>query len=77
MRVNTMNEFPKLEDYPVHRGDIAEEIRVLGALGRFKRKIGFRGLLSGDLSVGIVSVLQGIGFYRCWELPVVETYFRP
>lgn len=72
-----MSEFPSLADYPVYKGDVTEELRRLDELARFKQTLGLRALMAGDLRVGLVSLLQGIGFYRCWELPLVVSYFQP
>jgi len=72
-----MLEAPSLADYPVHRGDIARELCLLDELARFKRGLGLKALQAGDLKTGAVSLLQGIGFYRCWELPLVVSYFQP
>ena len=48
----------------------AGELAVLDELARFKRKLGRKALLAGDMKTGIVALMQGIGFYRCWELPL-------
>lgn len=70
-------EFASFADYPVYKGYVFEELRLLDVLARFKRKLGWRALLSGDLTTGIIALMQGIGFYRCWELPLVVSYFQP
>jgi SAM-dependent methyltransferase len=70
-------ETPSLADYPVYKGNVSEELRLLDELSRFKRKLGWRALMEGDAKVGAVALLQGIGFYRCWELPLVLSYFEP
>jgi SAM-dependent methyltransferase len=75
MRPST--EAPFLVDYPVYKGDVAEELHLLDELARFKRALGWKALWNGDVVVGAVALLQGIGFYRCWELPLVVSYFRP
>lgn len=72
-----MYDFPRLIDYPVYKGNVAEELHLLDELARFKRKLGLKALLAGDLTTGAVAMLQGIGFYRCWELPLVVSYFQP
>jgi SAM-dependent methyltransferase len=68
---------PVLADYPIYRGDIRQELDVLDELARFKRKLGYKALLAGDMKTGIVALMQGIGFYRCWELPLILNYFQP
>ena len=72
-----MSEIPLLTDYPIYKGDVSEELGLLDELARFKRTLGLKALRAGDLKVGLVSLLQGIGFYRCWELPLVVSYFQP
>lgn len=72
-----MPEIPRLTDYPIYKGDVSEELGLLDELARFKRALGLKALRAGDLKVGMVSFLQGIGFYRCWELPLVVSYFQP
>jgi SAM-dependent methyltransferase len=72
-----MTQPPSWADYPVHRGQINDELRLLGELSRFKRVLGVKALRAGDVGRGTVALLQGIGFYRCWELPLVVSYFRP
>lgn len=68
---------PSLADYPVYKGNVAEELRLLDELSRFKRQLGWKALMAGDVRIGAITLLQGIGFYRCWELPLVMSYFRP
>lgn len=68
---------PSLADYPVYKGSIAEELRLLDELSKFKRQLGLKALMAGDFKTAAVSLTQGIGFYRCWELPLVVSYFRP
>jgi SAM-dependent methyltransferase len=70
-------EVPSLADYPLYRGSVADELHLLDELARFKRTLGWKALQSGDMAVGVVALLQGIGFYRCWELPLVVSYFQP
>jgi SAM-dependent methyltransferase len=70
-------EFASFADYPVYKGHVVEELRLLDDLARFKRKLGWKALSSGGFSTGVISLMQGIGFYRCWELPLVVSYFRP
>lgn len=72
-----MAAIPPLSDYPSYQGNIDEELRLLDELARFKRKLGFKALFAGDVKLGTVALLQGIGFYRCWELPIVMSYFKP
>jgi SAM-dependent methyltransferase len=72
-----MSELPSLADYPVYKGNVSEELRLLDELARLKRRLGLKALLAGDVKLGAVALLQGIGFYRCWELPLVVSYFRP
>ena len=72
-----MSDFPSLADYPVYKGDVAEELRLLDELALLKRRLGWKALLAGNLKLGAVALLQGIGFYRCWELPLVVSYFHP
>ena len=71
------SEIPNMSSYPVYKGNIAEELRLLDELSRFKRKLGLGALLAGNLAAGAVALVQGLGFYRCWELPLVVSYFRP
>lgn len=72
-----MCDFPRLIDYPVYKGNVDKELHLLDELARFKRKLGLKAFLAGDLTTGAVAMLQGIGFYRCWELPLVVSYFQP
>ena len=72
-----MPEIPRLTDYAIYKGEVSEELELLDELARFKRALGLKALRAGDLKVGMVSFLQGIGFYRCWELPLVVSYFQP
>jgi SAM-dependent methyltransferase len=72
-----MSEFPSLAGYPVYKGDVSEELRLLDKLAHLKRRLGLKALLAGDVKLGAVALLQGIGFYRCWELPLVVSYFSP
>ena len=70
-------EIPSLAAYPVYKGSVTEELLLLDELARFKRTLGWRALWQGDVAVGAVALLQGIGFYRCWELPLLVSYFQP
>jgi SAM-dependent methyltransferase len=72
-----MSGAPSLADYPVYKGDVAEELCLLDELAHFKRRLGLKALRAGDWKTGAVALLQGIGFYRCWELPLVVSYFEP
>jgi SAM-dependent methyltransferase len=72
-----MRDFSQLVDYPVYKGNVDKELHLLDELARFKRKLGFKAFRAGDLTTGAVAMLQGIGFYRCWELPLVVSYFQP
>ena len=72
-----MSQAPSWEVFPVYRGDVDEELRLLDELSRFKRTLATKALRAGDVRGGAVALLQGIGFYRCWELPLVVSYFQP
>lgn len=72
-----MSQVPSWEVFPVYKGDVDEELRLLDELSRFKRTLGTKALRAGDVRGGAVALLQGIGFYRCWELPLVVSYFQP
>ena len=74
---STTLEAPPLADYPVYKGNVAEELGLLEDLARFKRRLGLKALQAGDWKTGAVALVQGIGFYRCWELPLVVSYFQP
>ena len=47
----------------------------MGRLSHFKVRLGMAALKKGDLLLGLINLLQGINFYRCWELPLVLSYF--
>ncbi len=48
---------------------------LLDELCRFKRDLGLRALKNLDLPRGVIHLLQGVNFYRCWEFPLVLSYF--
>lgn len=72
-----MADYPLFSDFPVYKGDVDEELRLLDEMSRFKRNLALKALGAGDIKLGVVFALQGIGFYRCWELPLVVSYFQP
>jgi len=72
-----MTESLALSGLPVHRENPSDLISTLRELASFKQKLGLRAVASGHLGTGLPMLLQGIGFYRCWELPVIVSYFRP
>lgn len=47
----------------------------MGRLSHFKMRLGMAALKKGDLLLGLINLLQGINFYRCWELPLILSYF--
>ena len=56
--------------------DIEEEYTLLEEVSQFKRRLGLLALKEGDLFLGLRHLSQGINFYRCWEFPLVLSYFR-
>ncbi|MFC2030210.1 class I SAM-dependent methyltransferase [Chloroflexota bacterium] len=72
-----MSREPSWADFPVYVGDVDQELRLLDELSRFKRTLGKKAVRSGDVAGGAIVLVQGIGFYRCWELPLVVSYFQP
>jgi len=59
----------------VWRKDVDREFAILGRLSHFKMRLGMAALKKGDLLLGLINLLQGINFYRCWELPLILSYF--
>lgn len=56
--------------------DIDRQYALLEELSRFKRRLGLLAFKHGDLLLGLRHLLQGINFYRCWEFPLILSYFR-
>ena len=56
--------------------DPHKEYALLEEISRFKRRLGLLALKEGDLLLSLRLLLQGINFYRCWEFPLVLSYFH-
>jgi len=56
--------------------DPHKEYALLEEISQFKRRLGLLALKNGDLLLGLRLLLQGINFYRCWEFPLVLSYFH-
>lgn len=56
--------------------DTDREYALLEEVSQFKRRLGLLALKNGDLLLGLRHLLQGINFYRCWEFPLILSYFH-
>lgn len=52
------------------------ESALLEEVSQFKRRLGLLALKERDLLLSLIHLLQGINFYRCWEFPLVLSYFH-
>lgn len=56
--------------------DTDREYALLEEVSQFQRRMGLLALKNGNLLLGLRLLLQGVNFYRCWEFPLILSYFH-